>query len=61
MIEPAIQKELAKWSETCPVCGGKAKKVSAPAFMFGGVMPWDRIVFCPKHGWIVIRSGEEHV
>lgn len=47
MIEPAIQKELAKWSETCPVCGGKAKKVSAPAFMFGGVMPWDRIVFCP--------------
>jgi len=51
MVEPVIEMERAKWSETCPVCGGEAKRVEPVAIFFPGVLPGEKVIFCPKHGY----------
>lgn|GEM_PF-5553895 len=44
-----------KNSEKCPVCGRDAMLVKPIAIAFPGMPPWDKVVLCPEHGYVIIR------
>ena len=53
VYEPVVERERAKWSEKCPICGERAMLSDAPAFWYSGVV--GKVIFCPRHGRLMIH------